>query len=359
LRKLVCFIALAFDRSDVDIMYEKVIGPVLRNYHIVPTIVNRLEHNENIDQKIIQLIDNCDFAIADLTYARPSVYYEAGYAEREAPVIYIVRKDHFRQRDDDKHGNFCIHFDLQKKNIIPWSPNLLDISKKQLSKRIAYVTRPLLANLKKDELKASRTLQFSKLGQRNKLALISRGFTNILRNMGYSMESENENYKGSYIGNQFSKLAGETLFLVNNSFMLTASKKYFTGINFIQALTAHIPEKFMSVNTSPKLVNRYRSIVDVWMAFSLRRINPLIMQDALPNYNISINGNHIYDISSRGVPWLPKERHTHICLIDGFAHEVEYQQAAKEHIKSIEQQYGQTTLKRKKSAQAKSFTSKK
>jgi nucleoside 2-deoxyribosyltransferase len=46
---------------------------------IEPLRVDQIEHNDDIDDKIIELIKKCDFCIADLTYARPSVYYEAGY----------------------------------------------------------------------------------------------------------------------------------------------------------------------------------------------------------------------------------------------------------------------------------------
>src|SRR5215472_9716952 len=54
--------------------------------------MGRLEHNDDIDKRIMKEIKACDFAIADLTYARPSVYFEAGFAQRSVPVT--SRKDH-------------------------------------------------------------------------------------------------------------------------------------------------------------------------------------------------------------------------------------------------------------------------
>ena len=57
-----------------------------------------------------------DIVIADLTYARPSVYYEAGYAQRKIPVIYTCRKDHLHNKED----SLRVHFDVDRYNIIFW-----------------------------------------------------------------------------------------------------------------------------------------------------------------------------------------------------------------------------------------------
>jgi nucleoside 2-deoxyribosyltransferase len=83
--------------------------------------VDRIEHNDDIDDRIIAEIEKADLVITDLTYARPSVYFEAGYAQRAIPVVYTVRGDHFRARDADPHGNRQVHFDLKMRNIIAWS----------------------------------------------------------------------------------------------------------------------------------------------------------------------------------------------------------------------------------------------
>ncbi len=39
---------------------------------------DRLMHNEHIDQKILREIEAAHVVVADLTFARPSVYWEAG-----------------------------------------------------------------------------------------------------------------------------------------------------------------------------------------------------------------------------------------------------------------------------------------
>ena len=57
-------------------------------------IINRREDNRDINHQIIEQLNACDFCITDLTYTRPSVYFEAGYAQRAVDVIYTVRSDH-------------------------------------------------------------------------------------------------------------------------------------------------------------------------------------------------------------------------------------------------------------------------
>jgi nucleoside 2-deoxyribosyltransferase len=138
------FVASAFGHDDVDAIYDRAIVPVLRELGLTPLRVDRHEHNEDIDDKIFELLDAADLCIADLTYARPSVYYEAGYAfARGTPVVYIARADHFRPRVGDPVGNLRVHFDLQMKNIIAWtSPN--DTFRKQLKARLRHVTAPLM-----------------------------------------------------------------------------------------------------------------------------------------------------------------------------------------------------------------------
>ena len=87
--KLRCFVAMAFGHNDTDAIFKilrKTLGPLGINAQRV----DRIEHNDNIDTKIISEIETADLVIADLTYARPSVYFEAGYAQRAIPVIFMA-----------------------------------------------------------------------------------------------------------------------------------------------------------------------------------------------------------------------------------------------------------------------------
>ena len=117
-RKPRCFVAMAFDRDDTDGLYEESISPVLRSNGVTPVIINRREDNRDINHQIIEQLNACDFCIADLTYTRPSVYFEAGYAQRAVQVIYTVRADHLHQNQPD---DLRVHFDLQMKPLISWT----------------------------------------------------------------------------------------------------------------------------------------------------------------------------------------------------------------------------------------------
>jgi nucleoside 2-deoxyribosyltransferase len=167
-----CFIASAFDHDDIDAVYDKAICPVLAELRIRPLRVDRVEHNDDIDKRIFQLIDQSHLCIADLTHVRPSVYYEAGYAFGTGkPVIYLARSDHFLPRPDDPAGNLKVHFDLQMKNIIPWTePN--ETLKKRLRSRLLHVLRPILLKAKDEQAQSKARSRFEALSQNEKLLLL-------------------------------------------------------------------------------------------------------------------------------------------------------------------------------------------
>jgi len=113
----VCFVAMAFGRDDTDLFYEQQILPVLKHNGVKPVIINRHQSNDDLNFQIFDQLEKADFCIADLTYTRPSVYFEAGYAQRSIPVIYTVRKDHLGKGQPD---DLRVHFDMQMKPIIDW-----------------------------------------------------------------------------------------------------------------------------------------------------------------------------------------------------------------------------------------------
>ena len=50
--------------------------------------------NEKITDRIVKAIEDADFVIADVTYGKPNVYWEAGYAHGLGKTpIYIAQKD--------------------------------------------------------------------------------------------------------------------------------------------------------------------------------------------------------------------------------------------------------------------------
>jgi hypothetical protein len=147
--QLRCFVAMRFGEQETDLVYEKLIEVALDKLQIKPVRIDRINHNENIDTKIMKELKICDFAIADLTFARPSVYFEAGFAESRVPVIYTCRRDHLGSGQKSHDDGFKVHFDLQMRNIIPWTSHRDSEFRRKLTARIAKVVAPLItANAK-------------------------------------------------------------------------------------------------------------------------------------------------------------------------------------------------------------------
>lgn len=86
-----------------------------------------IEHDGLITEEIIEKIKESEFLYADLTGARPSVYYEVGFAHAIRKRVLLYR------RSGEK-----IHFDLAGYNC-PEYTNLSDLEKK-LKKRLSYIT---------------------------------------------------------------------------------------------------------------------------------------------------------------------------------------------------------------------------
>ncbi len=186
---LKCFVAMALDHEDTDRLYDKIIKTVLRKRGITPFRIDRREHNEDIDDVIISELRNCDLALADLTYARPSVYFEAGFAQRAAPVIYTCRNDHLRPRPNDEFGNFRVHFDLLMKNIIAWSSSTDARFAKRLERRISYITAPLLRAKKLDKKSKEESDNFNLLSLRERIQRLERLTARKFQHAGFRLKS--------------------------------------------------------------------------------------------------------------------------------------------------------------------------
>jgi hypothetical protein len=185
-----CFIASAFDHTDVDAIFNKAITPVLNGLKIKKLRVDRVEHNDDIDDKIFSLIKDCDLCIADLTYARPSVYYEAGFASGLGkPVIYISRRDHFRAREADPAGNLRVHFDLQMKNIIPWTiPN--ENFKSRLLKRVKHVCKGIAPKRKPQIEQNPDQVRFHSLSIDDQLRAVLAKGKGLIFSKGFRLQSK-------------------------------------------------------------------------------------------------------------------------------------------------------------------------
>jgi len=176
---------MPFEREDTDRVYDDIIAPILREKQVTPVRIDRIEHNDDINVRIIHELQQCDFAIADLTYARPSVYFEAGFAQRNVPVIYTCRKDHFSQQVNDPFGNLRVHFDLQMKNIIPWVSPSDSNFKKRLDRRISRTIAPLL-HVRETEIKLRQDAEkFASLSLQEKTERIINVCISLVKDNGY------------------------------------------------------------------------------------------------------------------------------------------------------------------------------
>ena len=181
-KSLKCFIAMAFGKEDTDMFFDNLLLPTLITNNIVPVIINRIESNLDLNIQIYNQIRKCDFCIADLTYARPSVYFEAGYAQRNNPVIYTVRKDHLHKGQTE---NLRVHFDLQMKNLITWDDPFDQSFSSRLEKRIKGTIQDQWLKLKEEESKkAQEEREFLALSVYERLSIIRKTVIKFLKEKG-------------------------------------------------------------------------------------------------------------------------------------------------------------------------------
>jgi len=216
-----CFVAMAFDRDDTDKLYDRVIKPLLERRDVVAFRVDRSNRNDDIDDQILSELQQSDFVISDLTYARPSVYFEAGVAHgRAIPVIYTCRKDHFLPKADDVHGNCRVHFDLQMKPIIRWDDPVGEGFARRLENRIAGVTRPIILRRKQSHTLETARQIFSGLSLEERLKRIQALYRKCFRANGFRhVHSSGEPSRWS------GKQNGSALFLSTGYSARTLTKK--------------------------------------------------------------------------------------------------------------------------------------
>jgi hypothetical protein len=121
-RRTTIFVACAFGYDEIDLLYEKHLFPACRSFHYDAVRVDMTEPKQSITDAILEGITECACVIADLTYARPSVYFEVGLAHGLGiPLLLTCRSDHHRGKADDRK----VHFDLEQYKISFWkrTPN--------------------------------------------------------------------------------------------------------------------------------------------------------------------------------------------------------------------------------------------
>jgi hypothetical protein len=179
-----CFVAMAFNHEDTDALYEGAILPVLKANEIVPVIINRRENNRDINHQIIEQLNACDFCITDLTYTRPSVYFEAGYAARAVEVIYTVRSDHLLRNQPD---DLRVHFDLQMKPLIKWASPKDKTFPHRLERRLrSTVLRSWRNSQKEIQKQRGDRDDFANMALTEKLKKLREAVVSTVRRFGFS-----------------------------------------------------------------------------------------------------------------------------------------------------------------------------
>ena len=304
MNKVRCFVAMPIGKSDTDSLFKNVISKTVRAMGFTPIRVDLLNHNDRVDSKIRSEIKKSDILIADLTYARPSVYWEAGYAERAIPVIYMVRKDHFKGRPikEDPLENYRVHFDLANANIIPWTETSIFVTKQLLKKRLELISKPILQNLKTEiEIEKSRT-EFSSKSLAERSRLINEAIIDGLRRLGYGYRTEETRRFGKLledraevveitsvqkrIGTTFIDLA---IFPCRNSISQSLLKKALVGRpqNYEFGL---LQTDFKDWEALPARIRklgrrRIKGVRNIWIIPSIAKIRSSTIEDVLRTFN--------------------------------------------------------------------------
>lgn len=109
------FVAIKFVKETDEI--REVIRKGIEDANYQCTIIDELEHNNQIVPEIFHQIDNCRFLVMDVIFSNLGAYYEAGYAlGKGKEVIICCREDEFNNDDKEVRP----HFDIAQKSTIVW-----------------------------------------------------------------------------------------------------------------------------------------------------------------------------------------------------------------------------------------------
>jgi len=142
------FIIMHIGDPGLDRMCEEVLVPALQECDMEARRVDKHNQGGLLKSEIVQLIEDSDFIIADLTNERPNCYLEVGYAmgiDKFQRLILTVREDHLPDSPNFDPNGPKVHFDLAGYDLLIWSPEDLAGFREELVKRIkrrSAVLRP-------------------------------------------------------------------------------------------------------------------------------------------------------------------------------------------------------------------------
>ena len=290
---------MAFGRSDTDALFDYIKQVLAKSADI--RRVDRINHNKDIDDKIIEELDSADFVISDLTYARPSVYWEAGYAQgRSIPVVYTARRDHIGKNATD--DSLRVHFDLQMRNIIDWETPNADFARR-LKSRVSLVSTPILARLAASEVDKEHRERFASLSQHNQIDLLANEASRYLKKSGFRLASRKKN-SGEDKSSRTSQLMRRLPYAIRMSdetmqmcdvLVLPDVKK--NTLSFYRDFVTQFSDEIDNLN----IAHRPPKQVEVSSVFlSLTRVSPRLLRQAFPNATLSsqmtatVNGSTMF-----------------------------------------------------------------
>ncbi len=127
IKKDTAFVLMAMDPSIYELVdVYSTIKDVCASFGINAYRADEIEHQDRITDLILSEIELCEFLIADLSYERPNVYYEIGYAHAldKRPILY-------------RKAGTRLHFDLSVHNV-PEYKNVTEL-KELLNKRFVAI----------------------------------------------------------------------------------------------------------------------------------------------------------------------------------------------------------------------------